>query len=243
MPYTEPTFRLQRDLARLGLVTGPLDGKLGPRTEAGIRAFQQQQDVPETGGLTGVVLAGLTLQVSDHLRAVPALTFGQIQAVSSHFPADWLPMLNASLVECGLHTPQRIAHYLAQIAHESAGFRTLEEFADGSAYEGRTDLGNTKPGDGPRYKGRGVIQLTGRANYRRYGELLGLDLEGDPEQAAQPDAAFRIAGLYWLSANLNTPADADDLEVITRAINGGLNGLSNRRIFLQRAQQALSAVS
>ena len=73
-----------------------------------------------------------------------------------------------------------IAHFLGQTCHESAGFRTTEEFASGENYEGRADLGNNRPGDGVRYKGRGLLQLTGRANYKVFGDLLGVQLEGNP---------------------------------------------------------------
>jgi glycosyl hydrolase family 19 (putative chitinase) len=98
-------------------------------------------------------------------------------------------------------------------------------------YEGRRDLGNTQPGDGPRYHGRGPIQLTGRANYRSAGRDLGLDLERNPEKAADPDVAFRIAGWYWTTRNLNKFADLGDAGVddVTRLINGGYNGLDDRR--------------
>jgi putative chitinase len=108
----------------------------------------------------------------------------------------------------------------------------MEEYASGAAYEGRAALGNTQPGDGPRYKGRGIIQLTGRLNYRVYGAALGLDLENNPQLAAVPENAVRIACEYWRRNNLNQLADADNLEAITRRINGGVNGLADRRIKL-----------
>jgi Chitinase class I len=97
-------------------------------------------------------------------------------------------------------------------------------------YEGRLDLGNTQPGYGPHYHGRGPIQLTGRANYRAAGRDLGLPLEQNPEKAADPDVAFRIAGWYWTTRNLNRFADEGDagLREVTRLINGGYNGLDDR---------------
>lgn len=130
---------------------------------------------------------------------------------------------------------QRAAAFLAQIAHESGELRYMEEIASGSEYEGRKDLGNTQAGDGRRYKGRGPLQLTGRANYRQYGTLLGLDLVGHPEQAATPAVGFRIAGLYWHLHGLNALADAGDFEAITRRINGGLNGQADRLMYYHRA--------
>jgi len=149
------------------------------------------------------------------------------------------PHLSRVLAEYGITTRLRVAHWLAQICHESAGLRTTEEFASGAAYEGRKDLGNTHPGDGIRYKGRGLIQLTGRANYRAIGARLGVDLERHPERAAEPVLSLRIACEYWDSRNINRHADADDLIAVTRAVNGGLNGLEDRRRYLARAKAAL----
>lgn len=145
----------------------------------------------------------------------------------------------AILARYGISTHLRIAHFMAQVTHECAGFRTTEEFATGDAYEGRVDLGNLRAGDGRRYKGRGLIQLTGRANYRQMGKLLGLDLESDPHLAADPITSLQIACEYWKSRKINIAADADDLVRVTRLVNGGLNGLDDRRRYLQRAKAAL----
>lgn len=152
------------------------------------------------------------------------------------------PHLAGALHRHGIDTGLRIAHFLAQTAHESDGFSTLEEYADGSAYEGREDLGNTRPGDGVRYKGRGLIQLTGRANYRRIGGLLGLDLEADPEAAASPAIAVETACAYWRERGLNIHADRDDPVAVSFAVNGGLNGLKDRQRWLGRAKAALLGV-
>jgi len=156
------------------------------------------------------------------------------------------PALPAVLPDYGIGTPLRIAHFLAQAAHETNGFRTLEEYGGASyfaRYEGRADLGNTKPGDGARFHGRGIFQLTGRANYRRYGEKLGLDLEGDPERAAEPVISLKIAACYWADRKLNAPADQDDLLRVTLLINGGRNGLDDRRVKLGRARTAIAALA
>jgi hypothetical protein len=102
-------------------------------------------------------------------------------------------------------------------------------------YEGRRDLGNTQPGDGKRFKGRGPIQVTGRANYRKYGAKLSLNLEANPELAATPEVGFRIAGLYWADRGLNALADLRDFKTITRRINGGLNGFADRQRYYERA--------
>ncbi|WPZ05675.1 glycoside hydrolase family 19 protein [Pelagerythrobacter marinus] len=128
----------------------------------------------------------------------------------------------------------RLAHFMAQLMHESASFRYMEELASGQAYEGREDLGNTEPGDGKRFKGRGPIQLTGRANYRKFGRRIGIDLERHPEIAAIPSIGLHTALEYWRDRDLNALADADDVVAITRKINGGTNGLADRRAHLAK---------
>ena len=136
--------------------------------------------------------------------------------------------------------PARETHFLAQIGHESGGFRYVAEIADGSAYEGRADLGNTDPGDGPRYKGRGLIQITGRNNYRACGAALGVDLLAHPEFLESPDLACRSAAWFWKAHGLNEMADRGDALAITKRINGGLNGYQDRLAYLERAQQRLA---
>lgn len=141
-----------------------------------------------------------------------------------------------------INTKMRIAHFMGQVTHECAGFRTTEEFASGAAYEGREDLGNIHAGDGKRYKGRGLIQLTGRANYRKIGEALDLPLEDNPEIAAEPVTSLKIACEYWKTRNINAAADGDDLIKATKLVNGGLNGLDDRRKYLQKAKTALANI-
>ncbi|MFU8928323.1 glycoside hydrolase family 19 protein, partial [Acinetobacter puyangensis] len=126
-----------------------------------------------------------------------------------------------------LDSELRFSHFLAQLAHESGNFKYMEEIASGSAYEGRADLGNTQKGDGTRYKGRGPIQLTGRANYRKYGQALGIDFENNPTIVALPSIGLLVACKYWLDNGLNALADKDDVTTITRRINGGLNGFDD----------------
>lgn len=141
-----------------------------------------------------------------------------------------------------INTRLRIAHFMGQVTHECAGFRTTEEFASGAAYEGRRDLGNINPGDGKRYKGRGLLQLTGRANYRDIGVKLGLDLEGHPELVGEPLTSLKIACEYWKSRKINDAADQDDLIAVTKKVNGGTNGLEDRREYLRRAKTLLAAM-
>ena len=147
--------------------------------------------------------------------------------------------LNMYMPKYGVDNYLRVCHFLAQAAHESASFRTLEEYASGAAYEGRRDLGNTQRGDGIRYKGRGIFQLTGRANYRDIGKKIGMDLENNPELAESPEVSVLTALEYWKSRNLNKWADEDNVERITRLINGGLNGFEDRKKYLARCKQVI----
>jgi len=131
----------------------------------------------------------------------------------------------------------RLQHFLAQLGHESDGYKAMEEYASGRAYEGRKDLGNTQAGDGVRYKGRGPIQITGRDNYRKYGRIIGINIEKYPELASNPCIGMRLALEYWKAKGLNALADSDNIEAITRAINGGLNGFADRKARLVLAKQ------
>lgn len=142
-----------------------------------------------------------------------------------------------------LTTPARQAQFLAQIAHESAGFKTTTEYASGREYNGRADLGNRKnTNDGVTYKGRGLIQLTGRLNYSDMGKRLGVDLINNPNLAAQFPYAALTAAYYWKDRNLNAYADRGDIDSITRRINGGFNGLEDRKRYLARASSELDDV-
>lgn len=155
----------------------------------------------------------------------------------------WAAPLSDAMLACGITTPARIAAFLAQIGHESGRLRHVVELwgptPAQARYEGRKDLGNTEPGDGYRYRGRGLIQITGRANYREIGAALGNDFERSPHMLAWPDYAALSAAHYWQSRGLNEQADAGNFERITRRINGGLNGYADRQMLWQRARRAL----
>ena len=219
--------RLQIALSRLGHRPGRLDGLWGRRTAEATVEAALALGIPR--GLTAGLIAAVVDRVEEARAGVRVLSRSEFAAL---FPRSIHPASGearaAARVE-GVLTPRRAAAFLAQLGHESAGLRYFEEIASGSAYEGRRDLGNTQPGDGRRFKGRGPIQLTGRANYRRFGSLLGIDLENDPAIAALPDVGFRVAIMYWTDRNLNYSADHGDFEGITRAINGGLNGYRDRQ--------------
>jgi predicted chitinase len=163
--------------------------------------------------------------------------------------ALYLPFLNRVMEEYGISNPFRCAHFLAQLAHESGELRYMEEIWGPTPAQNRYEppsllaekLGNTERGDGKRFKGRGPIQITGRRNYELYGQQLGVDLVSNPALAATPQIGFSIAGLYWRSNGLNQLADIDDIVSITKRINGGVNGLAERRAYCKRAKAVLFA--
>lgn len=224
-------------------VVGPLvaDGICGAGTIAAIEMYQQGV-VGHTDAAGVVALHGSTLAA---LRAglPPVMSEEKMQGVMIHAAAAVVqrffgPLISA-MKKSRIDTPLRQAHFLAQVAHESADLRYTEELASGMKYEGRKDLGNTEKGDGPRFKGRGLIQLTGRKNYIAFGKSLGEDFtKGDAMKriAEEPALAVQTAAWFWDTHTLNALADADDLSGITRAVNGGLNGLEDRRNKLERAR-------
>lgn len=158
---------------------------------------------------------------------------------------EMLPGMEGAMRKASINTPLRAAHWCAQIGHESAGLQYMEEIASGAAYEGRADLGNTQPGDGRRFKGSGPIQLTGRANFRRFTQwanqqgITNINFESQPQLVrSDPRWGFLAASWYWTVArpNLNAQADADDVVAVTRSINGGTNGLADRQFRLARCK-------
>lgn len=171
----------------------------------------------------------------DQLRRImPHAGTLRISAYADH--------LAAAMYEFGIDTPARQAAFLAQVAHESGSLRYVRELASGDAYEGRADLGNTEPGDGRRFRGRGLIQITGRANYRDCSRALFGDdrLLTSPELLEDPRAACRSAAWFWRSRDLNPLADVGAFRAITKAVNGGFNGYDDRLAYYERAQAVLS---
>ena len=174
------------------------------------------------------------------------LTLEQLKAIIPSTKLDYTNLiiaLNDGMNEFSINTRFRVCSFLAQILHETGGLKWMRELGGDSyfkKYDGRKDLGNTQPGDGVRYKGRGFFQLTGRANYKRYGEKLGLDLLTHPELAEAYPAAARIAGQYWVDHGLNTLADTEEITRITKKINGGVNGLADRKVWYAKCKTAIT---
>jgi len=173
----------------------------------------------------------------------------QVQRVCHYAPATRIFQMLLPLNDClplgEVTTALRAAMFLAQLAHESAEFRYMEEIADGNAYDMRVNprlaakLGNTQPGDGPRFKGRGPLQITGRSGYAKLSTALGVDFVAQPQLLADPQWGFKAAAVFWRDHHCNVPADAGDVEGCTRIINGGTNGLDFRIGYYKRAVEAL----
>lgn len=152
--------------------------------------------------------------------------------------------LTDAMSEYEINTRNRMAAFMAQILHESGMLRYTKEIWGPSAaqvrYEGRKDLGNTEPGDGKRFMGRGLIQTTGRNNYKNTGDALGVDLLSNPEMLETTVLAARSAGWFWKNRGLNELADSGKFETITRRINGGRNGLEDRERLFDIARRVFS---
>ncbi len=180
----------------------------------------------------------------------------------------FVPALNAAMARFKINSPVRMAAFIAQVGHESGQLTRMVENLNYSAdrlqavwpnrfdavlaaqvarkpeqianiaYGGR--MGNTLPGDGWKYRGRGLIQITGRANYAACGEALGLDLINNPQLLEQPQYAAMSAAWFWSTRGLNTLADQGEFMKITRRINGGLNGLADRQALYDNALKVLA---
>lgn len=156
----------------------------------------------------------------------------------------FLPFLEDAMHEFSIDTPARQAAFLAQVAHESGSLHWLVEIwgptASQARYDTRYDLGNVAPGDGYKYRGRGLIQITGRDNYKKAGDALGVNLIDQPELLGEPGLACRSAAWFWKTHGCNELADAGNFEAITRKINGGLTGYAERLGFWAKAKGILS---
>lgn len=144
----------------------------------------------------------------------------------------WYDPVERAMTEFAILSPARAAAFIAEVGHESDGFVYSREIwgptAAQNGYEGRADLGNELPGDGKRFLGRGLIQITGRANYSELALALGIDVLNNPELLEQPILAARSAGWWWEKHGCNELADSGNFEALTKRINGGLNGYADR---------------
>jgi putative chitinase len=150
------------------------------------------------------------------------------------------PHLARAMSAWRIETPRRQAAFLAQCAHESGSLLYTREIASGEDYEGRQDLGNIHAGDGRKFPGRGLLQVTGRFNYRRYGEAVGKDFLLQPQLLELPEYAADSAGWFWHDKRLNQFADRDEFAALTKALNGGYTHLDRRISCWLTARAALA---
>ncbi len=211
-----------------------------PRARGGVNPFLPVSPVNPNLSSTSGPAPVPVLRASTPLTSVTAAQLiGCMPGLSSTKANTVLPYLNSAQVEAQINTCDRTAAWLAQLGHESGSLLYMEEIASGAAYEGRRDLGNTQRGDGVKFKGRGPIQLTGRANYAAAGAALGLDLINNPKQVATYPIGFRTSAWFWKSKGLNALADAGNFAGITKIINGGTNGASDRNMRWGKCKIAL----
>lgn len=254
----------QAFLNQYGFNLGEPDGDFGKNTDSATRKFQSDHSLDADGVVgdntwnaaitEGFTMPGTIIQSSDTGSSSGTGSssdgkFGisgvQLKVIMTGIKNSdietFFEPLKKVLEKYEINTPLRIAHFLAQVGHESGSFRYKQEIASGAAYEGRRDLGNTQRGDGKKFKGHGLIQITGRANHTAYAKFVGdLDLIEHPERIGiEPEHSAGAAGWFWMTKNLNAYADNDDILTITKRINGGTNGLQDRKDYLARAKRAL----
>lgn len=168
------------------------------------------------------------LSVQKVLVGIKATAWNGLSDQDASNHATWLQQ---RMEEYHIDDVLRGSAFLAQLAHETGGWHWMKELGGPSyfsRYDGRHDLGNYLSGDGYRFRGRGYIQLTGRANYQHFAELLSLPLLEHPELASSVPVAAWIAAAFWDEHNLNAMADDGRFMDITKVINGGLNGWDDR---------------
>ena len=189
---------------------------------------------------------------------ISAQQLKEIAGASTTLMTALCEQINEICPKYGIDTPRRMAHFLAQACHETDHFRVLAEYASGKAYEGRKDLGNTEAGDGVKYKGRGIFQTTGRANYTALGVKVGNPPKfiSNPKLLEQPEYAVWSACEFWKSKDFNAIADRNNTDVLKKkrkgelidvspveyislTINGGYNGMDERKKFYARAESVL----
>lgn len=175
----------------------------------------------------------MTITRSQMLRICPGVCRENLDS----FVADF----NRWSAEFGVTTPLRASHFIAQVLHESGSLRYTEEIASGKAYEWRQDLGNIYKGDGVKFKGRGYLQITGRANYQAYAKSKWCkgDLMSHPEWLANSPGNVKASLWFWWKNNISALADKDDVKAVTRKINGGLTGYSQRAYWTRMAKKVM----
>lgn len=175
----------------------------------------------------------ITITPSDLKRIMPNAAISNTEL--------YAPLLTSHMAKWHIDTYEQVTAFLANVGHESGSLRYTEEIASGAAYEGRVALGNTEPGDGKRFKGRGLIQLTGRTNYILLGFMLEKDFVNNPDLLKEPVNASESACAFWWNNYLDKKATEESkFRQVVRIINGGYNGMDDRSKFYDRARAVLA---
>ena len=219
-----PTGPSEIDQAKLDQIISRLSAE-SPATTAPVKATPQVTSTP----LPAIAKKGQGASTTPiRAKATPVKPKQYVPVTDSPFEL----VLRKAAIGAKI-VGAELAAFLGQCAHESAKFTTTKEFADGSQYEGRKDLGNVNPGDGVKYKGRGFIQITGRANYTQAAKDLGIDLVNHPELAEKPDVATKVSLWYWKTRVQPKISNFNNTKAVTKTVNGGLRGLQKREKYTQ----------
>ena len=209
------------------------DGSFGPNTEKSVKDWQKKN------GLTsdGVVGDATWVKLFGNSTTQPVITVGvlKLEKLKGVIPDNVIKQIPDTAIKFNITTNLRLAHFLSQCAHESGNFKYTKELGDDSyfqKYEGRKALGNTQPGDGIKFKGRGFIQLTGRANYEKFSKFCGEDCVSNPDLVSTKYPMMSAA--YFFDKNklwsiCDKGSDDETVKLLTKRINGGYNGLEDRQ--------------
>jgi putative chitinase len=204
------------------------DGDFGKNTETAVKKWQKDNGLKDDGVVGDVTWSKLFPTTQTSTVTHPVLKLEKLKGI---IPDNVISQIPDTAARFNITTNLRLAHFLSQCAHESGNFKWVVEFASGKAYEGRKDLGNTQPGDGVKFKGRGYIQLTGRANYDKFSKFVNEDCVSNPDLVSTKYPMLSAAYFFdknnlWKICDLGSTDDV--VEKVSRRVNGGLNGYIDR---------------
>ena len=241
----------QRRLKDLGLYEGKIDAIFGDDTKEAVQILQRRHGLRDDGVIGENTWGALYDSEASEASVLTAARLGEIAQRPASAVEKFVGPLQETFEKYQINTPLRKQHFLSQILHESGRFRWLEEIWGPTAQQKKYDpasgsslsrtLGNTEPGDGYRFRGRGAIQLTGRDNYRAFNKAVEEDVIQNPDLVSRLPLAMDAAGWYWAKNDLEYWADRDNVERVTKLINGGYRGLADRKRLLARAKRVIRA--
>jgi putative chitinase len=205
------------------------DGNFGPNTEKMVKDWQKKNGLKDDGVVGDITWNKLFNNSTIKKVSNEVLRLEKLKGI---IPDKVISQIPDTAARFNITTNLRLAHFLSQCAHESGNFKWVVELASGQAYEGRKDLGNTQPGDGVRFKGRGYIQLTGRANYDKFSKFVNEDCVSNPDLVSTKYPMLSAAYFFdknklWKICDLGSTDEV--VEKVSRRVNGGTNGLADRQ--------------